>query len=79
MRAVVITRPGGPDVLEVRDVPRPRPGYGQVLVRVHATAINRPDLLQREGRYPAPPDAPPDIPGLEIAGEVAEVGPGVQM
>ena len=79
MRAVVITRPGGPDVLEVRDVPRPRPGYGQVLVRVRATALNRADLLQREGRYPAPPDAPPDIPGMELAGEVAELGPGVQM
>jgi NADPH2:quinone reductase len=78
MRAVVITRPGGPDVLEMRDVPRPRPGYGQVLVRVRATALNRADILQREGRYPAPADAPPDIPGLEFAGEVAGLGPGAR-
>lgn len=78
MRAVVITRPGGPDVLEVREVPRPTPGHGQVLVRVRATALNRADILQREGRYPAPPDAPPDIPGLEFAGEVAALGPGVR-
>jgi len=78
MRAVVITRPGAPDVLAPRDVPRPRPGYAQVLVRVRATALNRADILQREGRYPAPADAPADIPGLEFAGEVAAVGDGVR-
>ena len=78
MRAVVITRPGGPEVLEVRDVPTPEPGTGEVLVRVRATALNRADLLQREGRYPAPPDAPRDIPGLEYAGEVAALGAGVE-
>jgi putative PIG3 family NAD(P)H quinone oxidoreductase len=78
MRAVVITRPGPADALDVRDVPRPVPGYGQVLVRVHATAVNRADILQREGRYPAPPDAPADIPGLEFAGEIAALGPGVR-
>lgn len=78
MRAVVITRPGGPDVLQVREVPRPEPGHEQVLVRVRATALNRADILQREGRYPAPPGAPPDIPGLEFAGEVAALGPGVR-
>ena len=77
MRAAVITRPGGPEVLEVRDVPRPLPRDGEVLVRVHASALNRADLLQREGRYPAPPGAPTNIPGLEIAGEVVEVGGGV--
>ena len=77
MRAAVITRPGGPEVLEVRDVPRPLPRDGEVLVRVHASALNRADLLQREGRYPAPPGAPTNIPGLEIAGEVVEVGSGV--
>jgi len=76
MRAAVITRPGGPDVLEIRDVPRPLPRDGEVLVRVHASALNRADLLQREGRYPAPPGAPSSIPGLEIAGEVIEAGPG---
>lgn len=77
MRAAIITRPGGPDVIEIREVPRPEPGPGQVLVRVHASALNRADLLQRAGRYPAPPGAPADIPGLEIAGEVAERGAGV--
>ena len=77
MRAVVITAPGGVEVLEIREVARPVPSYGQVLVRVHATALNRADVLQRQGRYPAPTDAPADIPGMELAGEVAEVGPGV--
>jgi NADPH2:quinone reductase len=77
MKAVVITAPGGVDVLEVREVARPVPSYAQVLVRVHATALNRADLMQREGRYPPPPDAPQDIPGMEFAGEVAELGPGV--
>jgi NADPH2:quinone reductase len=77
MRAAVITRPGGPEVLEIRDVPRPLPREHEVLVRVHATALNRADLLQRAGRYPAPPGAPADIPGLEIAGEVADVGVAV--
>ncbi|HEX8718638.1 MAG TPA: NAD(P)H-quinone oxidoreductase [Gemmatimonadaceae bacterium] len=76
MKAVVIARPGGPEVLEVRDVPRPRAGYRQVLVRVHAAGLNRADIMQREGRYPPPNDAPADIPGLEFAGEVAELGPG---
>jgi putative PIG3 family NAD(P)H quinone oxidoreductase len=77
MRAVVITAPGGVEVLELRDVARPAPSYGQVLVRVHATALNRADILQRQGRYPAPSDAPADIPGMEFAGEVAELGAGV--
>ncbi|HUK88641.1 MAG TPA: NAD(P)H-quinone oxidoreductase [Terriglobales bacterium] len=76
MPAVVITRPGGPEVLEIREVPRPAPGAGEVLVRVRASALNRADLLQRQGRYPAPPGAPADIPGLEFAGEVAELGSG---
>src|SRR5579859_7596900 len=77
MRAIVITRPGGPEVLELRDVPTPVPSRGEVRVRVHATAVNRADLLQRIGVYPAPPDAPADIPGLEFAGEVDAVGEGV--
>jgi NADPH2:quinone reductase len=76
MRAAVITRPGGPEVLEVRDVARPEPGSGEVLVRVYASALNRADLLQREGRYPAPPGWPADIPGMEIAGEIEARGPG---
>ena len=77
MRAVVISAPGGVEVLELRDVPRPSPSHAQVLVRVHATALNRADILQRQGRYPAPADSPADIPGMELAGEVAEIGPGV--
>ena len=74
MKAVVITRFGGPEVLEIQDVPAPQPGPGEVLVRVRGTALNRADLLQRLGRYPAPPGAPQNIPGLEFAGEVAELG-----
>ena len=77
MRAVVVTRPGGPDVLEVQERPTPAAGRGQVLVRVRASALNRADLLQREGHYPAPPGAAADIPGLEFAGEVVALGEGV--
>src|SRR5688500_6991229 len=75
MKAIVITRPGGPEVLELREVPAPQPARGEVRVRVRATAVNRADLLQRMGSYPAPPDAPSDIPGLEYAGEIDAVGP----
>jgi NADPH:quinone reductase len=78
MRAVVIAGAGGVDVLELREVARPLPGHAQVLVRVHATALNRADILQRQGRYPAPAGAPAQIPGLEFAGEVAGIGPGVE-
>lgn len=74
MRAIIITRPGPPDVLALRDVPAPEPGPRQLLVRVRATAINRADLLQRLSRYPAPPDSPQSIPGLEYAGTVEAVG-----
>jgi len=79
MRAVVIGRPGGPEVLEIRNASRPEPGGAEVLVRVRASALNRADLLQRRGRYPAPAGAPTDIPGLEFAGEVEAVGPAVTM
>ena len=79
MRAAVITRFGAPDVLEVRDLARPEPGVGEVLVRIRASALNRADLLQREGRYPAPPGWPADVPGMEIAGEVAARGPHVSL
>jgi len=75
MRAIVISRPGGPEVLELRSVPSPEPSRGEVRVRVRATALNRADLLQRLGHYPAPPGAPSDIPGLEVAGEVDALGP----
>jgi putative PIG3 family NAD(P)H quinone oxidoreductase len=77
MRAVVIREPGGPEVLELRDVASPEPSRGEVRVRVRATAVNRADLLQRLGRYPAPPGSPADIPGLEFAGEVDALGDGV--
>ena len=77
MRAVVIREPGGPDVLEIRDVPAPEPASGDVVVRVKAVGVNRADLLQRRGRYPPPPGYPPNIPGLEVAGEVESLGEGV--
>ncbi len=78
MRAIVISEAGGPDVLQVRDVPDPTPGPDEVLVRVAAFGVNRADLLQRRGMYPAPPGWPSDIPGLEYAGEVASLGEGVR-
>jgi len=77
MRAIVIREPGGPEVLELRDVPTPEPTRGEARVRIHATAVNRADLLQRMGMYPAPPGSPRDIPGIEIAGEVDAVGENV--
>jgi len=77
MRAIVITRPGGPEVLELREVPDPQPGPGKVLVRVCYSALNRADILQRQGKYPAPAGDPPDIPGLEFAGEITGLGSGV--
>ena len=77
MRAAVITRPGGPEVLEVRDVPPPRLGDEDLLVRVRAAGLNRADILQRRGAYAPPPGSPAEIPGLEYAGEVVEVGPRV--
>jgi len=63
--------------LEVRDQPDPEPGKGDLLVRVRAAALNRADLLHVQGLYPAPPGSPPDIPGMDVAGEVAATGPGV--
>jgi len=78
MRAVVIERAGGPEVLSVRDVPTPEPGPEQVRVRVRAAGLNRADVLQRRGHYPAPPGSPADIPGLEFAGEVDSVGADVR-
>jgi NADPH:quinone reductase len=73
MRAATI-RDGGE--LVVAEHPDPQPGSGQVLVRVRAAGLNGADMLQRKGGYPAPPGSPPDIPGLELAGEVAALGPG---
>jgi putative PIG3 family NAD(P)H quinone oxidoreductase len=79
IKAVVIAQPGGPEVLEVRQVPRPAAEASQVLVRVRASALNRADLLQRRGLYPAPAGVPADIPGLEFAGEVEAMGSAVQL
>ena len=77
MRAAVITQPGGPDVIAIESRPLPVPSASEILVRVRGSAINRADLLQRIGRYPAPPGVPADIPGMEFAGEVAALGGGV--
>lgn len=77
MRSIRYTAAGGPDVIQLRDAPTPEPGPRQVRVRVHASALNRADILQRRGRYPAPAGWPADIPGLEYAGEVEALGPGV--
>lgn len=76
MTAIAITAPGGPEVLQPVPLPRPAPGPGEILIRVRAAGVNRPDVMQRKGLYPAPPGAP-ETPGLEVAGEVAALGPGV--
>jgi NADPH2:quinone reductase len=76
MQAVRITRPGGPEVLALRDEPRPQPQGGEVLVRVAAAGVNRPDIQQRRGLYPPPPGAS-EIPGLDIAGIVEQVAADV--
>jgi putative PIG3 family NAD(P)H quinone oxidoreductase len=77
MRAVVITQPGGPEVLAWQEVPDPSPGAGEVLVEVAASAVNRADLLQRQGHYDPPPGAPP-YPGLECSGRIVALGPDVE-
>lgn len=77
MKAVIITRPGGPEVLQITDRPKPTFTTTEVLVKVAAAGINRPDVFQRKGNYPPPAGAPQDIPGLEIAGTIAEVGADV--
>jgi NADPH2:quinone reductase len=76
MTAIEIARPGGPEVLVAATRPVPAPGPGEVLVRVRAAGVNRPDVLQRQGGY-APPPGASDIPGLEVAGEVVATGAGV--
>ena len=77
MKAVVFGGKGGPEMARIEDIPRPVAQRGEVLVRVRAAALNRADLLQRRGLYPPPPGFREDVPGLEFAGEVAEVGEGV--
>ena len=77
MTAIAIRAPGGPDMLVPEQRPLPQPGDGEVLVKVAAAGVNRPDVMQRRGLYPPPPGAT-DIPGLEIAGEVVALGAGVK-
>jgi NADPH2:quinone reductase len=77
MKAISIAEPGGPAVLREIDYPVPRPGASEVLIRAHAAGVNRPDVLQRLGKYPVPPDASP-LPGLEVAGEIVAVGDDVE-
>ncbi|MDP2518419.1 NAD(P)H-quinone oxidoreductase [Shimia thalassica] len=76
MRAIEITQPGGPDVLQVTERPVPMPGAGEVVIRIDYAGVNRPDALQRAGAY-APPPTASDLPGLEASGTIVAVGPGV--
>ncbi len=76
MKAVEITKAGGPDVLQLTDRPMPRPKHGQVVIKVAYAGVNRPDALQRAGMY-APPPTASDLPGLEASGEVVALGDGV--
>jgi NADPH2:quinone reductase len=71
MRAIEITQPGGPEVLQACERPMPSPQAGEVLIKVHAAGVNRPDVLQRKGNY-APPPGASDLPGLEVAGEIVD-------
>jgi NADPH2:quinone reductase len=76
MRAIEITKPGGPEVLQLTSRPVPQPGHGQVVIKVAFAGVNRPDALQRAGMY-APPPSASDLPGLEASGEVVAIGEGV--
>ena len=76
MTAIVIKAPGGPEVLVAAERPVPVPDPGEILIRVGAAGVNRPDIMQRRGQYPPPPGAPVEIPGLEVAGEVVARGAG---
>lgn len=77
MKASIITAPGTPAVLQIQERPTPTLSDHEVLISVKAAGINRPDIMQREGKYPPPPDAPQDIPGLEVAGIIKQVGDNV--
>ncbi|WP_231577237.1 alcohol dehydrogenase catalytic domain-containing protein [Sphingobacterium sp. IITKGP-BTPF85] len=74
MKAVVITKFGGPEVLKIKEVDTPTCTGHQVLIAVKAAGMNRPDVFQRKGNYAAPEGAPADIPGLEISGEIVSIG-----
>ncbi|HET9898582.1 MAG TPA: NAD(P)H-quinone oxidoreductase [Streptosporangiaceae bacterium] len=76
MRAITITKPGGPDTLQITEVPDPVPAAGEVLIEIAAAGVNRADLLQRQGFYPPPPGAPP-YPGLECSGRITAIGADV--
>ncbi|MFB9212307.1 NAD(P)H-quinone oxidoreductase [Echinicola jeungdonensis] len=77
MKAIVISQPGKPEVLQIQEKPVPKPLPGEVLIKVKAAGINRPDVIQRKGYYPAPPGVPADIPGLEVSGTITAIGDGV--
>jgi NADPH:quinone reductase len=77
MKAIIITEYGGPDVLQLQQRSAPVPSANEVLIKVKAAGVNRPDVMQRKGNYPPPPGAPADIPGLEVAGIVEACGSGV--
>lgn len=78
MKAVVVTQAGAPDVLKVKERSKPKIGKDEILIKVRAIGINRPDIAQREGKYPAPEGVPKDIPGLEVSGWVADLGENVK-
>jgi NADPH2:quinone reductase len=75
MKAVIAVQPGGPEVLQLSEQPTPQPREGEILIKVEAAGVNRPDVFQRQGNYPPPPGAP-DILGLEVAGTIAALGSG---
>ena len=77
MKRIVCREPGGPEMLQLEDAPLPVPGVGEVLIKVAAAGVNRPDVMQRLGKYPPPPGAP-DTLGLEVAGEIVQLGEGVE-
>lgn len=79
MKAIIITQSGDPDVLKLAEKSTPEPQPGEVLIKVAAAGVNRPDVAQRKGVYPPPPGAPKDIPGLEVAGVIEAVGSEVTM
>src|SRR5215475_8609293 len=74
MKSIIITKFGGPEVLKLEERAIPVPAENEVLIKIHAAGINRPDIIQRKGDYPPPPGASQDIPGLEVSGTIVETG-----